>query len=122
MSPVHLLVAMIVILGLNQALIRFSLFARVPALFWVVQAMNLAVIVGVLIVGIPGLTGSAKLANWILALVLGLHTVQNYQVRLTALAETRRREIEEEWRELEARRVELARQEREAAPEPGRPD
>lgn len=120
-TPYNLLVAMIVVLGLNQALIRFSLYARVPVLYWVIQAMDV-LIVGFLVAhGIPGLVGSGKLINWIIGLVVSLHFVQNYQAKLAAVSDERREEIEREWEELQARREEIHRQEAEAAKKKPRP-
>ncbi len=112
-TPINLLVAMLVILGLNQILIRFSLYAKLPIVFYLVQAMNIVVVLGVIIVGVPGLSGSAKLANWIIALVVSLHFVQNIHARMSALADARREDIEREWEELEQRREELRKLEAE---------
>ncbi len=112
-TPINLLMAMLVVLGLNQLLIRLSLYARVPIFFWVIQAMNLTVVALVVVWGVPGLSGNAKLANWIIALVVSLHFVQNIQARMSALAADRREELEREWEELEQRREEVRRLEAE---------
>ena len=114
-TPYNLLVAMIVVLGLNQALIRFSLYARVPFLYWLIQAMDVIIVGFVFAHGIPGLVGTARLINWIIGLVISLHFVQNYQAKLAAASDERREEIEREWEELQARREEIHRQEAEQA-------
>lgn len=119
-TPYNLLVAMIVVLGLNQALIRFSLYARVPFLYWLIQALDVVIVGFVFVHGIPGLVGSGKLINWIIGLVVSLHFVQNYQAKLAAASDERREEIEREWEELQARREEIQRQEAEAAKSKGR--
>lgn len=102
-TPVNLLIAMVLVLGLNSALVRLGLAARFPALYWIVQGMNAAIVVGVLVWGVPGLRGQAKLINWIIALVVSMHVVQNVSARMAAQSEARRASLDAEWEALNRR-------------------
>ena len=102
-SPINLLAMMVTVLALNSALVRLGLAKRVPALYWIVQGMNAAIIVAVLVWGIPGLRGQAAVINWIIALVISMHMVQNVSARLTATAEARREALNAEWEALRQR-------------------
>ena len=102
-SPIDLLVAMVLVLGLNSALVRFGLAGRYPALYWIVQGMDAAIIVAVLVWGVPGVRGHATVVNWIIAAVVAMHIVQNLSARLAAQSEARRADLDAEWAALQQR-------------------
>ena len=113
LSPTELLAAMVGILGINHLLMRFQLYLKFPPIYWVIQLINLAIIAYVLILGLPGLTGQAKLINWIIGLVVAMHLVQNHGAVLSARSQARREELDREWEALEIRREQLRREEAE---------
>lgn len=123
-SQIELFIGWLVVLGLNQALVRLTVFKRNALLFWSIQGLNAAAIVWLVGWGVPGLVGTAKLINWIIALVLGMHFAQNLQARMALQSNERREAIEREWEELQARREAIQRMEDEekqkerAAPPP----
>ena len=116
-SPINLLAMMVTVLGLNSAVVRLGLAKRVPALYWIVQGMNAAIIVAVLAWGIPGLRGQAIVINWIIALVISMHMVQNVSARLAATAQARREALDAEWDALR-QRADQERRHGEVAPKP----
>lgn len=119
-TPINLLAMMVSVLVLNSAVVRLGLPRRVPAIYWIVQGMNAAIIVAVMVWGIPGLHGQAKLINWIIALVVGMHMVQNVSARLAATAEARRAALDAEWEALHRRAdEERASKARTPAPDQG---
>lgn len=64
-------------LGLHQVLSRIPGIEGRQAAFLLIQIINLTVISGLLTIGVPSLTGNLKVFNWIIALLLVLHTWQN---------------------------------------------
>lgn len=108
-SQIELFIGWLVVLGLNQALVRLTVFKRNALLFWSIQGLNAAAIVWLVGWGVPGLVGTAKLINWIIALVLGMHFAQNLQARMALQSNERREAIEREWEELQARREAIQR-------------
>ena len=64
-------------LALHQVLIRVPALEGSKAAFLLIQITNLTVISGLLSVGVPSLSGDLKVFNWIIALLLVVHTWQN---------------------------------------------
>lgn len=72
-----LLLLVAALLGINNLIFHLPNWDQRRGLFWFLQLLNLAVIVALLTVGIPGFAGATKAVNWVLALLLILHIVGN---------------------------------------------
>lgn len=91
-------------LGLHQVLTRIPGLERSKAAFLSIQIINLTVISALLSVGIPSLTGNLKVFNWIIALLLVVHTFQN----TAAYSAARRARLQGQRADAEAKRDEVA--------------
>jgi hypothetical protein len=69
-----ILVAMVVVLTLNYALVRIPGWEKRGVAYWVVQGVNLATAAFLLVVGVPDVQ---RIADWFLALLFVYHAVQN---------------------------------------------
>jgi len=65
------------LLGINNLIFHLPKWEQRRGLFWFLQLLNLAVIIALLTVGIPGFGGATRAINWVLALLLVLHIVGN---------------------------------------------
>ena len=72
-----LIFAVAALLGVNNLLFKIPRWHTRRAVFWALQLTNLATIVGLLAVGIPGFSGATKAINWVLGLLLVMHIVSN---------------------------------------------
>jgi hypothetical protein len=91
-------------LGLHQVLTRIPGLERSQAAFLSIQIVNLTVISALLSVGIPSLTGNLKVFNWIIALLLVVHTFQN----TTAYSAARRARLQGQRDDADAKREQVA--------------
>lgn len=64
-------------LAVHHPVLGLPVFAARAAPLILVQLINLVVITGLLTTGLPGLDGQLKVFNWIVALLLVLHSWQN---------------------------------------------
>lgn len=83
-------------MALNHLVVRTGAARRWPVLFYGVVAVDVALAIGVLLVGIPGLPGLARI---MVALVLMMHVAQDFRTRQGWIAEDREAELELEYRE-----------------------
>ena len=72
-----LIFAVAALLGFNNLLFKIPKWHTRRAAFWTLQIVNLAAIVGLLAIGIPGFSGATKAINWVLGLLLVMHIVSN---------------------------------------------
>lgn len=72
-----LLLGVLAWLAAHHPLLGLSIFAGRAAPLLVVQIINLLIISGLLTWGLPSLVGDLRVFNWIVALLMVLHTWQN---------------------------------------------
>ena len=72
-----LLLLVAALLGINNLIFHLPKWEQRRGLFWFLQLLNLAVVIALLAVGIPGFAGATKAINWVLGLLLILHIVGN---------------------------------------------
>ena len=87
------LLALIGMLGLNQALMRIGSLEKRPYVFWPLQIMDLVVGCGVLLVGLPGFD-HAPAIRWVVGLLFIMHVAQNLKIRSDRQNRERRAEID----------------------------
>lgn len=98
------------LIALNYVIVRTPYARRYPAVFWTINALDLAVAVGVLLFGLPGFSNT-PMVRLMVGLLVGLHLAQNFQAKSRWDAEDRR-EL------LDAEAAERAALEREETPPP----
>lgn len=98
-------IGVIALLVLNGLLVHLPRWSERRGAFWSLQALNLGASCFMVVEGIPGLPGAARYANWVIALLLLIHLVQN-NARLVAVrrAEEKARLVRES-EELRAGRL-----------------
>lgn len=72
-----LLCAVAALLGFNNLLFKIPRWHAKRLAFWALQTLNLATIVALLAIGIPGFSGATTAINWVLGLLLVMHVVSN---------------------------------------------
>lgn len=65
------------LMAVNRLLLQLPGWHQRRALFWLVQVVNLAAAVFMIVHGVPELQGLARYANWVIALLFMFHIVQN---------------------------------------------
>jgi len=65
------------LLGVNHMLLRLPQWENRLGIFWTVQFTNLAAVILLLAIGIPGFSGATHAINWVLGLLFILHIVTN---------------------------------------------
>ena len=70
------LLGVVAVMGANQVLMRVASLRGVSALFWLLQAVNLAVACGVLLYGMPGFEHVPAI-KWMIGLLFLWRTIQN---------------------------------------------
>lgn len=78
-----ILFAIVGVIAGNHVVVRLPGWHRRLWLFWLMQGLNLGIIVFLLVEGIPSLEGPLVVFNYIFALLMMLRIVQN-NTRLTA--------------------------------------
>lgn len=86
------------VLGTNQLVMRLRALQQQAAVFWTLEALNLAFAVWVLWRGLPGFDHQ-PVVSLVVGLLVLLHGVQNLSVRQRVLADLREEEAEEARRE-----------------------
>ena len=64
-----LLCAVAALLGFNNLLFKIPRWHTKRLAFWALQTLNLATIVALLAIGIPGFSGATTAINWVLGLL-----------------------------------------------------
>ena len=124
MSSTLTLGAIVLLIAINQVIVKMPFMRHQPWLFWTIQVVNFAVAVVVLSVGLPGLVSAAR---WIVGALFLFHLVQNLQTRMSwqqdVRAERREAEARERYRqqELEEEAEQARRREAEAIKPPSEP-
>ncbi len=72
-----LLLVVAALLGINHMLLRLPGWEYRNGLFWTVQFTNLAAVVLLLAIGLPGFGDASIAVNWVLGLLFILHIVTN---------------------------------------------
>ena len=80
-----LICAVAALLGFNNLLFKIPGWERKRVFFWLLQAVNIATIIGLMAVGIPGFAGATHAINWVLGLLLVMHVVTNNGKLVAAL-------------------------------------
>ena len=70
--------AIVLLIAINQVIVKMPFMRRQQWLFWTIQIANLAIALVVLTVGLPGLVSAAR---WIVGALFLFHLVQNLQTR-----------------------------------------
>lgn len=89
------LVLLIALIASNYLVTRSSLARRYPALFWVINGVDVVAAVCVLLIGVPGIDGR-PLIRVMVALVVLMHLAQNFQARTRWDAEARAERLDAE--------------------------
>ncbi|MBO85395.1 MAG: hypothetical protein CL927_08555 [Deltaproteobacteria bacterium] len=69
--------AVVAVLATNHVLVRLPGWERRTALFWCVQALNIACASWMLAVGLPDFEGNLAVFNWVVGLLFIVRAVQN---------------------------------------------
>ena len=115
---------LVLLIAVNQVLMKLPFIRHQAWLYWTIQVTNIAVAVVTLTFGLPGLVSAAR---WIVGALFLFHFVQNLQTRMSwsdeARAERREAEARERHRQQELdHEEELARRrEAEASKPPADP-
>lgn len=72
-----LILVVAALLGINHFVFRIPGWEHRTVVFWGVQFTNLAAVVLLLAIGIPGFAGATHAINWVLGLLFILHIVTN---------------------------------------------
>lgn len=104
------LLALVAMLGLNQALMRIPALERRSLVFWPLQFLDLAVGIGVLVLGLPGY-GHAPAISWVVGLLFIMHVAQNLKIRSDRQNRARRADIDAMKRAEHQRRRDRDREE-----------
>ena len=87
-----------VVVVLNTVVVRLSIGRTQPAVFWGVNALNVAAGVGALLFGVPGFEGST-LVRVLVGLAVLMHLAQNFAMKSRWDSEDRLDRLDEEMRE-----------------------
>lgn len=101
----------IVVIALNQLVIRIGALRSRPAIFWSLQCINLFVVVFVLVRGLPGLERWPA-ASWALGLMFALRVIQNNGLRSQYLRQDKEEEKDRRRKEMNQMAEQLAEQDR----------
>ncbi len=72
-----LILVVAALLGINHLVFRLPGWEHRSLVFWGVQFTNLAAVILLLAIGIPGFSGATHAINWVLGLLFILHIVTN---------------------------------------------
>lgn len=89
------LFAVVIVLGLNQAVMRTPTLREHPVPFWILQILDILAGTAVLSFGLPGFDG-VPAVSWVLGLLFFLHSSQNLRMRQEELRFERQAAIAEE--------------------------
>ena len=67
----------------NRFLLMSLRKGPVPLAFWPVQALNVAVLAGLVLYGLPGFPPKLAVVDWFVGALVGLHLVENLHLRAT---------------------------------------
>jgi hypothetical protein len=87
--------AVVALIVANYAVTRTQLGRRMPMFFWLINGLDLAAGLGVLIFGVPGFEHSTTI-RFVLGLVVLMHLAQNFHAKTRWDAEERERRLQEE--------------------------
>jgi hypothetical protein len=85
----------VALIAANYLITRTQLGRRLPMLFWLINGLDLAAGLGVLLFGVPGFEHSTTI-RFVLGLVVLMHLAQNFHAKTRWDAEERERRLEEE--------------------------
>ena len=90
--------SMIVLIAVNQFIIRSPIWHKRLWIFWATQLLNSLFGSYAILIGLPGLTGTISIINWIIGLLFFYHIARN-QLKLQRVIRKQKEERRKEQQE-----------------------